>query len=218
MEAFGGADPSDNPRCMGGIMVRVGDVIDNPVTGETMTFLLTGRETAGELLRIDMRVRPHGFVASEHVHPDQEERFQIMSGEITLRVDGEERRYRAGQRTIIPPGTPHVWWNSGRDELRVLVEFRKAGRFAEFITTFFALARAGKTNRHGIPTNPLQLAVTFAEYGDVIRGTRPPWLVQQVLFAILNPIGRMLGYRPDVPYPDLHPRFVIPGAVVQRSM
>lgn len=182
-------------------MVSVGDVIDNPVTGETMTFLATGRETAGELLRIDMRVRPGGFVASEHVHPEQEERFRIASGEITLRMNGEERRYGVGDRITIPPGTPHVWWNSGRIELRVLLEFRPAGRFAEFITTFFALARTGRTNRRGIPTNPLQLAATFAEYADAVRSTTPPWRVQRLLFAALNPIGRLLRFRPDVPYP-----------------
>jgi quercetin dioxygenase-like cupin family protein len=181
-------------------MIRVGDAIDNPVTGETMTFLLTGRETNGELLRIAMRVRPDGFVASEHLHPRQEERFWVADGEITLRIDGEERRYMAGEAITIPAGTPHVWWNSGPSELRVLVEFRPAGRFAEFITTFFAFARAGRTNRRGIPTSPFQLAATFAEYADVIRGTRPPWVIQRLLFAVLNPIGRVLGYRPDVAY------------------
>ena len=72
-------------------MVRAGDVIENPVTGETMRFVLTGAETAGDLLRIDMGVRPGGFVAAEHVHPHQEERFQIASGHVTLRVDGTER-------------------------------------------------------------------------------------------------------------------------------
>ncbi len=182
-------------------MIRVGDAIDNPVTGETMTFLLTGRETNGELLRIAMRVRPDGFVAGEHLHPRQEERFWVADGEITLRIDGEERRYVAGEAITIPAGTPHVWWNSGKSELRVLVEFRPAGRFAEFITTFFALARAGRVNRRGIPTNLFQLAATFAAYADIIRGTRPPWAIQRLLFAVLNPIGRMLGYRPDVTYP-----------------
>jgi len=182
-------------------MVRIGDVIENPVTGETMTFLATGHETAGELLRIDMRVRPGGFVASEHVHPEQEERFQVASGEIALRMNGEERRYGVGERITIPAGTPHVWWNSGSSELRVLLEFRPAGRFAEFITTFFALAQNGRTNRRGIPTSPFQLAATFAKYADTIRGTLPPWPVQRLLFAVLNPIGRLLGYRPDVQYP-----------------
>jgi hypothetical protein len=58
-------------------VVKAGDVIENPVTGEIMTFLLTGTETEGELLRIDMGVRPGGFAASEHVHPHQEELLQL---------------------------------------------------------------------------------------------------------------------------------------------
>jgi quercetin dioxygenase-like cupin family protein len=185
-------------------MVSVGDRIENPVTDETMTFLATGRETAGELLRIDMCVRPGGFVAGEHTHPHQEERFQVTRGEITLRINGHERRHAAGEHIRIPAGARHVWWNSAQDDLHVILEFRPAGRFAEFVTTFFAFARAGNTNARGLPTDPLQLAVTFDAYRDVIRGTNPPWAVQQMLFAILVRVGRLLGYRPDVAYPGVH--------------
>jgi quercetin dioxygenase-like cupin family protein len=181
-------------------MVKAGECIENPVTGEKMTFLLTGADTGGELLRIDMTVRPGGFVAAEHIHPAQEERFQITSGRITLRAADRERHYGPGDTITIPPGVPHAWWNSGGDDLRVTLDFRPAGRFAEFITTFFALARAGKTNRRGLPTNPLQLAATFAEYRDVIHGTMPPWAVQQVLFALLGPVARLFGYQADEPY------------------
>jgi quercetin dioxygenase-like cupin family protein len=187
-------------------MVKAGDVIENPVTGETMTFLLTGRETAGQLLRINMAVRPGGFVAAEHVHPDQEEQFQITSGQITLRMNGQERVYAAGEHITIPMGTPHVWWNSGPGTLQVTLDFRPAGRFADFITTFFALAQAGKTNTRGLPRNPLQLAVTFAEYQNVIYGTNPPRAVQRLLFAVLAPVGRWLGYRADEPYRDASTR------------
>ena len=196
-------------------MVRAGDVIENPVTGETMRFVLTGAETAGELLRIDMGVRPGGFVAAEHVHPHQEERFQIASGHITLRVDGAERVYGPGEQITIPPGTPHVWWNSGDDELSVFLDFRPAGRFTEFITTFFAMALSGKTNSRGLPKDLLQMGVTLAEYRDVIRGTTPPWAVQQVLFAVIAPLGRLLGYRPDVSYPGFHERLAPPGPAAQ---
>ena len=182
-----------------------------------MRFVLTGRETANELLRIEMVVRPGGFVASEHVHPHQEERFHVTSGRITLRVDGEERLYASGESITIPPGTPHIWWNSGTGDLRVMLDFRPAGRFAEFVTTFFAMAVAGKTNARGLPRDLLQLGVTLAEYRDVIRGTTPPWVVQQVLFAVIAPLGRLLGYRPDVPYPDVHERFANPGPVAQRQ-
>ena len=61
----------------------------------------------------------------------------------------------------------------------------------------------------------LQLGVTLAEYRDVIRGTTPPWAVQQVLFALIAPLGRLLGYRPDAPYPGFHERFATPGPVAQ---
>jgi quercetin dioxygenase-like cupin family protein len=186
-------------------LVRAGDVIENPVTGETMRFVLTSQETAGELLRIDMGVRPGGFVSAEHVHPGQDERFQIMSGQITLRVDGHERVYVAGEHVTIPRGTPHVWWNSGPERLRVTLDFRPAGRFAEFITTFFALARAGKTTKRGLPRNLFQLAVTFGEYSKAIYATAPPRAVQQLLFSVLVPIGRRLGYQPDEPYPAERP-------------
>jgi quercetin dioxygenase-like cupin family protein len=183
-------------------MIKAGDTIENPVTGEKMTFLVTGNETAGQLLQIEMAVRPAGFVAAEHVHPLQQERFLIKAGEITLRIAGNEQHYKAGDEVTIPAGTPHVWWNSGKEELRVVLEFRPAGRFDQFITSFFALAHAGKTDARGLPRNLLQLAVTFRAYRDVIYGTRPPLAVQKVLFAVLDPVGRFVGYRANVPYPE----------------
>ena len=66
------------------------------------------------------------------------------------------------------------------------VEFRPAGRFDQFITTYFAFAHAGKTNSRGSPTNLRQLAVTFRAYSDVIYGTTPPAAVQKVLFWVLR--------------------------------
>ena len=36
-------------------MVTKGDKIENPVTGETMTFLQTAKDTKGELLQIFCR-------------------------------------------------------------------------------------------------------------------------------------------------------------------
>ena len=180
--------------------MTAGDVIENPVTGETMRFVLTGRETRGELLRIDMLVGPGGFATGEHVHPSQSETFSVVSGQLTLRVGGHEQVYTEGEQLTSPAGTPHVWWNSGPNAVRVTVDFRPAGRFGEFITTFFALARAGKTNGRGLPKNVFQLAVTFGEYRDVLYGSRPPLVVQHLLFATLGTLGRWLGYRADEPY------------------
>lgn len=118
---------------------KVGDVIENPVTGEKMVFLQTGAETNGELLQIDMTVKPGGFVPTEHVHPFQAERFVVQSGRITLRIAGQEQQLTTGAEVTVPPAMPHIWWNSGAEDLRVVLEFRPAGRFDGFITSLFTL-------------------------------------------------------------------------------
>jgi hypothetical protein len=56
-------------------LVRPGDQIENPVTGERIVFRETARETEGALLAFDYVLRPGGSVPFPHVHPRQMERF-----------------------------------------------------------------------------------------------------------------------------------------------
>ena len=43
------------------------------------------------------------------------------------------------------------------------------------------------------------MAVLFREYAGEFRLARPPWPVQRTLFALLAPLGRLLGYRARYP-------------------
>jgi quercetin dioxygenase-like cupin family protein len=183
---------------MGAAMARAGDVLEHPVTGERFVVQKASRDTSGELLELDFAVRPGGFIAAEHVHPKQEERFELTAGTARFRIRGEEGAATAGDTVVIPPGTPHVWWNDGGDELRVLIQFRPALRTETFFETFFGLAKDGKTNAKGLP-NPLQAAVALREFSDEIRLARPPFWVQKVAFGLLAPLGRLVGYRARYP-------------------
>ena len=71
-------------------MIHAGDVIENPVTGERIVFRKTSRETNGQAVVIETYVQPNGFVAAAHAHPSQEERFEILSGEVGFNVGGEK--------------------------------------------------------------------------------------------------------------------------------
>ena len=148
-----------------------------------------------------MFVKAGGFAAAEHIHPGQTEHFLVKEGELCLSKNGEKQQYVQGEEATIPPGTPHVWWNSGDGELHVRVDFRPAGRFRDFLTSLFALAQDDQTDEKGMP-GLLQLAVMMQEYDDVIYPSSPPRPLQKVLFAILAPIGRWLGRRADHPYPE----------------
>lgn len=177
-------------------MVPKGDVIENPITGERIRFLKTAHDTNGKLLQLELFVGPRGFVAAEHVHPRQEERFQVLSGTLRFRRKGQEQDVSAGGEIVIPMNTPHAWWNAGDEEARVLVEFSPARNTQRFFETFFGLARDGKTNKKGLP-HPLHIPILAREYDMYLP--RPPIPVQKALFALLAPIGRLLGYKPYYP-------------------
>jgi hypothetical protein len=72
-------------------MARSGDVLENPVTRERMVCREVARDTGGELLQADLSVGPGGFVAAEHIHAKQEDRFEVLAGvaQAPVRRDGE---------------------------------------------------------------------------------------------------------------------------------
>ena len=175
-------------------MAKSGDVLQHPITGERVIWRKVAADTQGQLLQGDLFAEPGGFVAAAHVHPHQEERFEVVSGTLRLRIDGEERLLAPGDVAVIPPGRSHVWWNAGEEEVHVLGEFRPALRTEVFFETFFGLAADGKTNRKGLP-NPMRLAVLMREYEDEIHLAKPPLKAQRALFGPMAAVGRLIGYR-----------------------
>lgn len=79
----------------------------------TTTFRLTRSETVTvlrhdpELLEVEGRWGPKGKPPPPHFHPDQDERFEILGGRLTAKVDGEERELGPGDTLEIPSGTSH---------------------------------------------------------------------------------------------------------------
>lgn len=176
-------------------MSSYGDVYENRVTGERGVVLRGDEDGAGESFLAHLTVRPGGAVVGEHVHPRTQERFRVVSGMLGVRLGGVEDTLAAGEEATAPAGVPHDWWNAGDVEASVLVEISPPDpRFEAMIATLFGLANAGKTNAKGLP-NPLQLALIGQEFSDVIRFTKPPAVVQKVLFGLLGAVGKRRGYR-----------------------
>ena len=176
-------------------MIRQGDTIENPITGEQVTFLKTSAETDGELVVIDAAVAPGGFVAAEHLHPYQSERFEILSGEVEFKLGKEVVTARPGDVVMVEPGTSHQFRNLGNEEIRFRTEVRPALSFETFLQTMFGLASEGKTNQKGMP-NPVRLAVIMSEHFDLVRLPFPPAWVQRMGLAFASPLGLLFGYEP----------------------
>jgi mannose-6-phosphate isomerase-like protein (cupin superfamily) len=182
-----------SPSTKGVTVIRAGDTIENPVTGERIVFLETSRETNGERVVIDTFVLPDGFVAAAHVHPHQQERFEILEGVLGMKAGRRKLELRPGETETIEPGTPHKFWNVGDEVVRFRCEVRPALQFEQLLETMFALATDGQTNKKGMP-NPLRLAVIARAHFDVVRLPFPPASVQRLGLALGAPLGRLLGY------------------------
>jgi quercetin dioxygenase-like cupin family protein len=175
-------------------MIRSGDTIHNPVTGERITFHQTSAETNGEAVVIECTVRPHGFVAAAHVHPSQTERFNVIEGTLGIKAGKEKKTLGRGEVAVVEAGTPHKFWNAGEDDVRFVCEVRPALQFESLLETMFSLAVDGKTNRKGMP-NPLRLAVIARAHFDTVRLPLPPAWMQRAGLALGAPLGRLAGYR-----------------------
>lgn len=177
--------------------VNRGEVYENPRCGERVVVRTPAAETGGERTILDVYAAPGGAVSGEHVHPRSEERFTLVRGKVAFLIGGRQVVLEhPGQTVLIQPGIKHRWWNCSGEESYHICEVRYgADRWEQLVLRqLFGLAQDGKTTPEGMP-RLLQQAVTTLEFGDVVRFTSPPWAVQRVLFEVLAPIARVLGYQ-----------------------
>jgi len=92
-------------------MAYRGQVMDNPVSGERFVFHQTTGDSGGELLALELVLDPHGHVPGGHVHPVQEERFEVVSGTMRFRKGLKTVVATAGDVVVVPPGTYHRFTN-----------------------------------------------------------------------------------------------------------
>jgi quercetin dioxygenase-like cupin family protein len=151
----------------------------------------------GDALRNELTAEP-GAGVPEHVHPHIEERFEILEGEWSFWVDGEERRAGPGDHLTVPPGARHRFANAGPGVGRFVAEIEPAMDMEGFFSESAALARAGMFRRPGVPSG-LRGTLAAAEFAHRYRDTTvmlfPPRPLQRVLFPLLAAIERRRARR-----------------------
>jgi quercetin dioxygenase-like cupin family protein len=175
-------------------MATKGQTIVNPVSGERITFRTTSAETNGALVAIDLELAPGGRVpGGRHVHPLQEERFEVVRGRMRFRMGREKVFAGPGEVVVVPPGMPHDFANAGDEDALVRVEVRPALKMEQLFETAVALAEEERTMLNGIP-KPLDLALFTREFEQEVHAAFPPVWVQRLTLAPLAWLARRSGY------------------------
>lgn len=173
-------------------MAYSGQTITNPVSGETITFRKTAADTNGEYLEIDLELTPDGAVPGIHVHPHQEERFEVISGRMKFQKGFKKVEAGPGETVTVEPGTAHKFENAGDEKAYVRVTVTPALKMEELFETTVQLAEEGRTNKKGMP-KPMDFALFVTEYRDEVVGPFPPAWMQRAAIAPLAALARRRG-------------------------
>lgn len=140
-------------------MARAGEQLLHPLTGERIVFRRTAAETEGRLLEMDDFWTRLGHRAPEHVHPQMQERWEIVSGRAAFLIGGVERTAGVGEVVVAPAGVAHMAWNPTQEPVHLRIQMSPALGWELFVERLFALAAGGEAEPD--PVQMLQLLRDF---------------------------------------------------------
>lgn len=175
-------------------------VIEDPVLGQRYIFRRVDCEDGGRDLQLEIWVEPGGGVLIPHVHPQMEERFEVLDGQITFLLGRSRVLAGRGEKAIAAPGVRHGYQNTGTATAHLLCQVRHPldHQLQQFLEDAAVLDRAGAFTKRGIPRSfkaLLQGAVLLHEYREMVRFTMPPAALQDLVLGPLARIGKRRGYR-----------------------
>jgi quercetin dioxygenase-like cupin family protein len=170
---------------------RAPRVIVNPLSGEQITISASA-DPSGQVLEWELVLAPGGRVPSSHAHPEQEERFTVLAGQMRFRVGGRRVTAGPGDTVRVPPGTVHHFANAGPGPATVSVRTMPALNMADLLQTAATLAQDQHAAGRKLPS-PLDLALFMRDFE---REVRAPYLPATLVRAVTGPaawLARRLG-------------------------
>ncbi|MDH7462211.1 cupin domain-containing protein [Chitinophagaceae bacterium 26-R-25] len=179
-------------------MAYRGKIIRNEVTGQSIRFVVTSKDSKGELLEMVTTYAPHSTPPAAHYHPEQHEEFSVLEGELTVKLDDSIIVLRKGQSIDIPKNSNHSMWNASATKTIVSWKVMPALNTEYFLETATGLANDGKVDTNGRP-GLLQVALLASRHRSEFRLSKPSFIVQRILFSILSPVALLVGKKASYP-------------------
>lgn len=164
-------------------------VIQNPISGERIVIRQSGAQTNGHLLAFDLFLPPGGHVPAAHIHPEQEERFTVISGLMRFRLNGRTVLAGPGESVVIPAGHPHWFGNAGSEVSQASVEVRPALRMEEMFEATEAISLAGHFPGTRLP-RLFDLAALLLDFRRELATPHVPPALATILLAPLAWLAR----------------------------
>ncbi|MBE0649898.1 MAG: cupin domain-containing protein [Bacteroidales bacterium] len=174
-------------------MPTKGQILSNPDTGDIYEFLETAKDTNGQRVTIKMTLKSKGEIVPNHFHTLQDEHFEVVSGKLTILLDGKNQILTQGDKITLPKNKPHNHYNND-DETAVFTQsVSPALDFDYLLENIIGLTIDGKmpNGKAGL----VQELVTLKYLDSKSYLASIPLGMQKFLMNVVGPTARLFGYR-----------------------
>jgi quercetin dioxygenase-like cupin family protein len=174
-------------------MPRQGQILIHPTAGDQYEFLETAKDTNGERVTIKMSIKSKGQLVPNHLHALQDEHFEVLSGKLSIWLDGKQLSLKQGEKITLPKNKPHNHYNQDDETLVFIQTITPALDFDYLLENIIGLSIDGKmpNGKAGL----IQELVTLRYLDSKSYLADIPLGLQKLLMNIIGPIGRLMGYR-----------------------
>lgn len=174
-------------------MPHKGQLINNAISGDCYEFLETAEDTHGDRVTLKAVIKSKGQLVPKHFHVFQDETFEVLSGQLTVELDGQTIKLSAGDKITLPKNVPHNHYNDDETEVTYIHTVVPALDFDYLIENLMGLAADGKSKngKYGLVQELVSLKYLDSKsyLADIPVG------IQNLLMHIIAPVGRLFGYR-----------------------
>jgi mannose-6-phosphate isomerase-like protein (cupin superfamily) len=103
-----------------GVVLSTGEGDSIAVGANRARIKADGKDTSETYSVIEFSLAAQSSASVPHRHPDWDEAFYVLEGEVEVLVGDRSERLRAGSFILVPRGTAHRTWNCGRGPAKIL--------------------------------------------------------------------------------------------------
>ena len=170
-----------------------GQIATNPINGDSYEFLETAKDSNGQRVMLKATIKSKGQLVPKHYHVFQDETFEIISGQLTIFLDGQTKTLLAGEKITFPKNIPHNHFNKEDLAVTYIHTVTPALDFDFLIENLVGLAADGKSKNGKYGLVQELVTLKYLDSKSYLAGI--PVGVQKLLMNTVGPIGRLFGYR-----------------------
>jgi mannose-6-phosphate isomerase-like protein (cupin superfamily) len=171
---------------LAGGVAGTGDTLAFP-DGSDYTITASAGETGGSFVEMEILLPPNAVTPPLHVHPKQEEDFEVLAGALDVHFEGQWMRLPEGESMTIRRGEPHAFRNSSGLRVRVRNVHRPALGYQDYLEELHSLAIEGKIKSFTDASSLMTLAPLYEKYEGTIE---PGKFGQRAVMGLFARVGR----------------------------